>query len=736
MTALMTGCASRPTSEVGKIDDLLKQMTIEEKIGQMNQYSGFFDPTGPPPRQGNSKDKYSDIKNGLVGAMLNVRGAEAVRALQKLAVEGSRLGIPMLFGYDVIHGHQTIMPIPLAEAASWDLEAIERSARVSAIEASAQGINWTFAPMVDISRDARWGRVMEGAGEDPFLGSRIAEARINGFQGDDLADHQTLATCAKHFAAYGFIEAGREYNKVDIGGLTLWNTVFPPFIASIHAGVSTVMNAFNEVNGTPSTADKWLHREVLKEKWGFDGFVVSDWGTIGELIVHGRAADEVDAAQLALNAGCDMDMESHIYTNHLKKAVEDGLVDEATIDDGVRRILQLKKDLGLFEDPYRYCDKEREEKLLGHPDHQKVALEMARKSMVLLKNEDLLPLSRSGKSVGVIGHLAQSKNSPLGSWRLGSIDHSAVSILEGLDAVAGFEYEYAKGVELFSGEEKFIEEIKINDSDPSGIAEAVDLARRSDVVIMVLGEHGFQSGEARSRADIGLPGLQQDMLEAVYEVNQNIVLVLMNGRPLAIPWAAEHIPAILEAWQPGIQGGHAIASVLFGDYNPSGKLPITFPRSVGQVPIYYGQKRGGRPERGNDVFWSHYMDEVNEPLWPFGHGLSYTTFEYDVLEAEEKKGKLEVSVTVTNSGDRQGEEVVQLYMRDPVATYTRPIKELKGFEKVLLEAGESKTVTFTLDESHLGYFDPRGNWLFEPGIFEIMVNHLNTQVHYKGQSFN
>lgn len=705
-----------------KVESLLKQMTLDEKVGQMNQYSSFWEVTGPVPQDGGAKEKYDHLRSGLVGSMLSVRGAKNVREFQRVAVEESRLGIPLIFGLDVIHGHKTLAPIPLAEAASWDLAAIEKSARVAATEASAVGINWTFAPMVDISRDARWGRVMEGAGEDPYLGAKIAVARVNGFQGDDLAATNTIAACAKHFAGYGFGEAGREYNTVDISLSTLYNVVLPPFKAAAESNVRTFMNAFNTLNGTPATASSFLQRDVLKKQWQFNGFIVSDWASGSELVMHGFATDSLHAAELAVNAGSDMDMMSLIYIKHLKNLVESGKVDVAVVDDAVRRILRVKFELGLFDDPYRYCDEEREKTLIYHKDHHAAVLDMAKKSIVLLKNDNgLLPVKKSQKNIAVIGALADDKTSPLGSWRIGSDDGTAVSVLEGLQQHTK-SVTYAKGADVTIGEVAFIRELNINETDKSGFPEAVSLAKTSDVVIMVLGEHGFHSGEARSRTKIGLPGVQQELLEAVFAVNKNIVLVLMNGRPLAIPWAAENIPAILETWQLGTQSGNAIAQVLFGDYNPSGKLPMTFPRSVGQIPIYYNHLNTGRPNPEEMVFWSHYSDESNAPLYPFGFGLSYTTFEYSNLKIDATDSKnIAVQVTVKNTGEFSGEEVAQLYIRDRVATEVRPVKELKGFSKFHLNPGESRSVAFTLTAKELGFYTSQGEFVVEPGTFDIMV---------------
>lgn len=705
-----------------KVEALLAKMTLEEKIGQMNQYSGFFDATGPAPKDENNKLKYEHIKTGMVGSMLNVRGAKQVREMQKLAVEGSRLGIPIIFALDVIHGHKTISPIPLAEAASWDLEAIKQSAKIAAIEASSEGLNWTFAPMVDISRDPRWGRVMEGAGEDPYLGSKIATARVTGFQGDDLSKENTIAACAKHFAGYGFIESGKDYNKADVGTSTLYNIILPPFKAAVDAHVATFMNSFNELNGIPATGDKFLQRDILKGKWNYSGFVVSDWDSIGEMEEHGFAKDGKHAAEIAANAGSDMDMESYVYLNHLKDLVAEGKVDVKLIDDAVRRILRTKYALGLFDDPYRYCDEAREKKMIRHADHEAAALDLAKKSIVLLKNENnLLPLAKSGEKITVIGTLADDKTSPLGNWRLASDDETAVSLIEALKARKGNEITFVAGPKLLEKSPMFHENSAVNTTDRTGFDEAVAAAKNAETVIMVLGEHGMQSGEGRSRANIDLPGLQQELLEAVYAVNSNVILVLSNGRPLAITWAAENVPAILETWQLGTQSGHAIAAVLYGDYNPSGKLPMTFPRHVGQIPIYYNYKSTGRPGPKWEVFWSRYTDETNAPLYPFGFGLSYTSFDYKDLKINVKDKEVEVSVTVTNTGKVAGEEVAQLYIRDRVASVTRPVKELKGFEKFALKAGESKTVNFTLTGKECGFFNNQGKFIIEAGDFDVMV---------------
>ena len=716
-----------------RVDSILSLMTLEEKVGQLNQYNGFWDITGPVPKEGQAAKKYEDLKKGLVGSMLNVKGVADVKALQKIAVEQTRLGIPLLFGFDVIHGYKTISPIPLAEAASWDLQAIQKSAEIAAEEAAAVGINWTFAPMVDIARDARWGRVMEGAGEDPYLGSLIAKARVQGFQGN--LSNKNIIACAKHFAGYGFAESGRDYNTVVVSDDVLHNTILPPFKASVDAGVKTFMNSFNDLNGIPATGNTYLQRDVLKKAWNFKGFVVSDWGSINEMIPHGYAQDSKHAAEIAIKAGSDMDMESYAYIDHLKSLVATGKVDEAVIDEAVRRVLRVKFELGLFENPYKYCNEAIEKATVGKTEFHEGVLDMAKKSIVLLKNDkQLLPLKQSGQKIALIGALAADKTSPLGSWRIGADDNTAVSVVEGMNKYPNNEVTYAKGADVAIGRTQFMWETKINTTDTSGFAEAIAVAKKADVVVMVLGEHGLQSGEGRSRAELGLPGVQQELLEAVYKVNPNIVLVLTNGRPLAIPWAAEHIPAILETWHLGTQSGHAIAQVLYGDYNPSGKLPMTFPRNVGQLPLYYNHKNTGRPSANEpeSVFWSHYIDEKNSPLFAFGHGLSYSKFEYSQLKVSSptfSKGEtIQVQVELKNNSAVEGKEVVQLYIRDVVGSFTRPVKELKGFEMVTLKPLESKVITFTINQEMLAYYTANKIWEAESGTFKIFVGGSSDQL--------
>lgn len=711
-----------------RVNDLLAKMTLTEKIGQLNQYSAFWDATGPAPSDVSSKKKYQNLKDGLVGAMLNVKGVKNIRELQRIAVEETRLGIPLLFGFDVIHGYRTISPIPLAEAASWDLQAIQKSAEIAAEEAAAAGINWTFAPMVDISRDPRWGRVMEGAGEDPFLGSKIAEARIKGFQGD-LSSKKNIIACAKHFAGYGFVEAGKEYNTVDVSNHTIQNVIFPPFKAAVKAGVRSFMTSFTQLNGVPATGNRYLQRDVLKKEWDFGGFVVSDWGSINELATHGFAKDSLQAAEIAINAGTDMDMESGVYMKFLNDLVKAGKVKETTLDDAVRRILKVKFELGLFDNPYKYCDEVHEKATLGKSEFQEGVLDIAKKSIVLLKNEgNLLPLKKQGQRLALIGALAADKNSPLGNWRLAAEDNTAISVLEGLKRYNGNELVYAKGTDVVIGATRFSKEVQVNTTDKSEFSLAIEEAKNADVVIMVLGENGYQSGEGRSRTDIGLPGVQQELLEAVYAVNRNVVLVLNNGRPLAFPWAADHIPAIVEAWQLGSQSGNAIAQVLYGDYNPSGKLPMTFPRSIGQVPLYYNHQSTGRPVAEKDmnvVFWSHYSDQMTKPLFPFGYGLSYSKFEYSNLKLSKtslsRNEKLVASVTLKNNSKVAGKEIVQWYIQDLVGSVARPVKELKGFEVVELKPFETKEIQFTIDEKILEFYNLNERWESEAGEFRIFV---------------
>jgi beta-glucosidase len=741
--ALTTGAAAQglvnPATEK-KIDALLAQMTLEEKVGQLNQYSSSLDLTGPAASPGYQKAAYEQVRTGLVGSLLNVTGADGTRKAQELALSGSRLKIPLIFGLDVIHGYRTMFPVPLGETASWDLAAIERSARVAATEAAASGIHWTFAPMVDVAWDARWGRIMEGAGEDPYLGAQAAAARVRGFQGKDLGALDTIAACAKHYAAYGFGEAGRDYNTVDMSEQRLRNVVLPPFKAAAEAGVATFMNSFNEIAGIPSTGNSHLQRDILKGEWGFQGFVVSDWGSIGEMVPHGYSGNLEQAAQQAITAGSDMDMESRAYVSHLAGLVKAGKADPKLVDDAVRRVLRVKFALGLFDDPFRYCDAAREKQALADPSHAAASRDVARKSIVLLRNDgDLLPIDKNAvQTIAVVGPLAADKDSPLGNWRAQAVASSAVSALEGIQAAvpASVRVVHAEGVKLVTGPRNFGAKLTFNTTDRSGIPAAVAAARSADVVVAVVGEDAFQSGEGRSEADPGFKGLQEELLKAVFEANKKVVVVLMTGRPIVLGWTADNAPAILEAWQGGSQAGHAIADVLFGDYNPSGKLPAGFPRLVGQLPMTYAHKSTGRPGPQPGVTWSSYNDVPNDPLYPFGYGLSYTTFTYSEpkLSAAEigRDGTLQVAVTVTNTGKRAGVEVAQLYVRDLVGSLTRPVKELKGFQKVELAAGQSREVTFTLKGSDLAFYTASGKWEPEPGAFKVLVGGNSRDVKEAG----
>ena len=721
-------CKDSGDSEKEKfIENLISQMTLAEKAGQMNQYNGFWDATGPMPEGDYQKKRYNELKNGQVGSMLNVIGVDEIRALQKIAVEETRLGIPIIFGHDVIHGYKTMFPIPLAESSSWDLGLMEQSARIAATEASADGLHWTFAPMVDISRDARWGRVMEGAGEDPFLGSLIAKARVNGFQGNNLSDQNTIVACAKHFAGYGFSESGRDYNTTDFNHYTLHNTIMPPFKAAVDAGVRTFMNSFNTLDEIPATGHKQIQRDILKEDWSFDGFIVSDWGSIDQMIPHGFASDGEHAAELAIIAGSDMDMESSLYVSKLVGLVESGKVNEELLDDAVRRILRVKYELGLFDDPYKYCDQDRSDAELGSAENMDFALEAAKKSIVLLKNDNqILPLKKRDQKVAIIGQLANDKNSPLGNWRSQVEYNSAVSVVEGMNKYKGNKTLYQKGVDLYYGKTNFHNRVNLNFDDKSEFGRAKLAAASSDVVIMVLGEEGHQSGEGRSRTNIGLPGLQMDLLQEIQKVNKNIVLVVMSGRPLDLSWEDQNIPAIVQAWHLGSKSGDAIAQVLYGDYNPSGKLTMSFPRNVGQVPVYYNFKNTGRPSTSiEQVTNSGYADVENSPLYSFGYGLSYTEFKYSDFEISSstmtKDSKINASIKVTNTGNYKGEEVVQLYLRDIVGSIARPMKELKGFEKIELNPGESKIVNFEIENSLLEFYSYNNVWESEPGKFHIFI---------------
>lgn len=695
------------------ISNLIGKMTLDEKLGQLNQLSGEGDITGPQTKT----DYLEAIKAGRVGSMLNVFTVKYTKKLQRHAVEETRLGIPILFGYDVIHGHRTIFPISLGEAASWDLQAIQQSARVAASEASAEGIHWTFAPMVDIARDPRWGRMSEGAGEDPYLGALIARARITGFQGNDLSKPNTILATAKHFAVYGLAQAGRDYHTTDVSDVELWNTYLPPFKATVDAGVATFMTAFNDLNGVPATGNRYLLKNVLKQQWDFKGFVVSDYTAVNELVPHGFAANEKHAAELSLNAGLDMEMVGQLFLGNIKTLIQEGKVKESQVDDAVRRILEMKYRLGLFDDPYRYNSEKRQAREIYKPEYLAAARDVARKSIVLLKNSNqILPLSKTTKSIAVIGPLADSRRDMLGSWHAAGNWDKPITLLEGIKAAVdpNATVTYAKGAsyDFFS-------------KDESGFAEAIALAKEADVIVLAMGESGRMSGEARSRTSIDIPGNQQKLMRKLKKLGKPMVLVLMNGRPLSISWEDENIDAIVETWFAGTMGGHAIADVLFGDYNPSGKLPVTFPRNLGQVPIYYNMKNTGRPHVPNGEYTSHYLDAANTPLYPFGYGLSYTQFSYSDIQLDKTSmtanDVLTATVTITNTGNYDGKETVQLYIRDLVGSITRPVKELKGFQQVELKKGESKTLTFKITAHHLAFYRQDLTFGAEAGDFKLFI---------------
>ncbi|MHA7900095.1 MAG: beta-glucosidase BglX [Henriciella sp.] len=704
-----------------RITALLSEMTLEEKIGQLTQFSGFYDVTGPPPPGDREAQKHALLQRGLIGSMLNVVGYDDVRAFQTYAVENSRLGIPMMFAYDVIHGHKTMFPIPLAEAASWDLDLIEKGARVAATEAAAQGLNWTFAPMVDVTRDARWGRVMEGAGEDPYLGAVIAEARVKGFQGEDLGSPDTVLATVKHFAGYGFAEAGKEYNVAEVSQVTLFNTILQPFRDVLeNANPRSFMNAFNTINGIPATGDVELQRGLLKGDWEFDGVVVSDWGSAIEMVSHGFVENGREAARVAMTAGSDVDMESYVYLDHLNDLVETGDLDLELIDDAVRRVLRTKFELGLFDDPYRYLDRDRESETLMTEAHLQASEEIARKSIVLLKNHHgALPLQQ-GERVALIGALAADKDAPLGNWRAHAEAHSAMSVLEAFEE-AQLNFEYSHGVHVQWGDAGFEYPVHINTDNWEGFDEAIEAARQADKVVLVLGETARQSGEGRSRVDLGFPGLQQQLLEAVHAANPNLVLVVMSGRPLVLTWADAHVPAIVQAWHLGHRAGRAITDVLTGKENPSGKLPMSFPRSVGQLPLYYNHMNTGRPGPKETVVWAGYSDVETTALYPFGHGLSYSHFVYSNLAVAFHEGQIEVQVAVQNVEGPPGEEVVQVYVHDRVASIARPVRELKAFKKLSLESGEYQALTFKLKAKDLGFYKADGTFAVEAGEFDIYV---------------
>ncbi|MFD1630001.1 beta-glucosidase BglX [Pseudopedobacter beijingensis] len=703
-----------------RVDSLLKLMTLQEKIGQLNQYSGR-QVTGPESKV--KTDLRSDIKNGWVGSMLNVKGVKDTREIQELAME-SRLKIPLLFSLDVIHGYQTTFPIPLAEAASWDLEAIRLSAHIAAKESAAAGIHWTFAPMVDISRDPRWGRVMEGAGEDTYLGSLIASARVKGFQGEKLGNTDAVMACAKHFAAYGASIAGRDYNAVDLSDHQLWETYLPPFKAAVDAGVATFMNSFNTLNGIPATGNQYLQRDILKGKWNYKGFVVSDWGSIGEMVTWGYARDNAEAAEKAINAGSDMDMESRAYKNYLHRLIKENKVSESVVDDAVRRILYKKFELGLFDNPYKFSDLKREAKVLSDVSHKNIARDVAKKSIVLLKNESaLLPLAKGKTKLALIGPLVKSKRDHKGSWIVNTDTVQVVSLYEGISNKLGkkAEIKYAQGC-------------SITGNSQEGFEEAVNYAKQSDVVIMALGESWDMSGEAKSKTNIHLNGEQEALFNAVKATGKPVVVILMAGRPLIFNDIAAKADAILYAWWLGDEAGNAIADVLFGDYNPSGKLPVTFPRHEGQIPLSYNYYNTGRPIKNPKyiTYKSAYIDSPNTPAFAFGHGLSFTNFEYkDLVLSKDKLNSgesVKVEFTLVNNGKYAGEEVVQLYLKDEVASVVRPMKELKDFTKVYLQSGESKKINFVINKEKLSFYNNQLEWGAEPGDFLVMIGTASDDI--------
>lgn len=707
-----------------RVDSLLKQMTLDEKVGQLNQYNDDGIATGPVTVDG---DKENQIRRGEVGSMLNVFTVARMRQFQDIAMQ-SRLKIPLIFGQDVIHGYKTTFPIPLGEAASWDMEAIKLSARIAATEASAGGVHWTFAPMVDISRDPRWGRVMEGAGEDPYLGSAIAKARVKGFQGDGIGATNSVLACAKHFAAYGAAVGGRDYNSVDMSERMLWEVYLPPFKATVDAGVATFMNSFNDLNGIPATGNSYLQRDILKGKWNFQGFIVSDWGSIGEMINHGYVKDGRGAAKAAITAGSDMDMESRCYKNNLAQLVKSGEVDIALVDDAVKRILRKKFELGLFDDPYRFLDADREKKEMNNPEHTKAAREVAAKSIVLMKNENnLLPLSKDIKTIAFIGPLVKEHKQNLGFWsiELDNVDYEkfVVSQWEGLQNKIG------KNTKLL-----YAQGCKIEGEDRSGFAEAIETAKKADVVIMSIGEKRDMSGEAKSRSNINIPGVQEDLVKAIHATGKPVVVLVNAGRPLVFNWTADNIPAILYTWWLGSEAGNAIADVLVGDVNPSAKIPMTFPREVGQIPIYYSYLKTGRPAECDtcNFYRTAYIDLPVSPKFAFGHGLSYTTFEYRDLKLSQSKinrsEKIEVSFNISNTGKYDGEEVTQLYLRDKVGSIVRPVKELKDFQKVMIKVGETKQIKFIIDNEKLCFYDKDLDYKSEAGEFDLMIGSSSDDI--------
>lgn len=713
------------------VSNLMKKMTLDEKIGQLNLPGSGDIVTG----QASNSDIAKKIKEGKVGGLFNIKSAARIRDVQKVAVEQTRLKIPMIFGMDVIHGYQTTFPIPLALSCTWDMKLIEQSARIAATEASADGICWTFSPMVDIARDPRWGRIAEGSGEDPFLGSAIAKAMVRGYQGDDLSKPNTIMACVKHYALYGAAEAGRDYNTTDMSKVRMFNDYLPPYQAAVDAGVGSVMASFNEVDGIPATGSKFLQKDVLRSRWGFKGFVVTDYTGINEMTEHGMG-DLQAVSALAIKAGIDMDMVGEGFLTTLKKSLQERKITVKDIDDACRLILEAKYKLGLFDDPFRYCDENRVKTDVYSAANVKAARAIATESFVLLKNQDkLLPLKKSG-TIALVGPLADSKENMPGTWSVATDLTKAVSVKAGLEKALGNNAKllYAKGSNVFydaaleARATMFGREMRDKRSAEEMLNEALAVANQADVIVAALGEASEMSGESSSRSDIGIPDAQKDLLAALLKTGKPVVLLLFAGRPMTIKWESEHVPAILNVWFGGSEAGNAIADVLFGDVNPSGKLTATFPQNVGQVPIYYAHKNTGRPlgeGKWFEKFRSNYLDVSNDPLYPFGYGLSYTNFTYsDIrLSSASLKGNqtLTASVTVTNSGSVAGKEVVQLYIRDMVGSITRPVKELKGFQKIELKAGETKTVSFSITPNDLKFYNSDLKYDWEPGDFEIMI---------------
>lgn len=743
-TAAQKPAIVKPEDKTEKrVKELISQMTLEEKLGQLSQFSNPYISTGTSASEEQNTKIDDYIRQGQVGSFLNIVGAEETGRLQKIAIEESRLGIPIIFGYDVIHGFKTVFPIPLGEAASFDRAALEKSTRIAAIESAANGLNWTFAPMVDISRDPRWGRIMEGAGEDVYLGCEAAKARVHGFQGDNLADANTIAACVKHFAAYGAPIGGREYNTVDMSERMMYEVYLPPYKAAVDAGVATVMSAFNTNGGVPASGNRWLQTDLLKNQWGFDGFVVSDWTSVTEISYQGAAETPYDAAYYGLNAGVDMDMMGKLYIDYGKKLIDDKKISLVQIDDMVGRVLRVKFKLGLFDNPYQYCDVKKEKELTLCLDHLAASRDVAKRSIVLMKNDkNVLPLSKNIKRIAVIGPLANDKDAPIGNWRAKADTNSAVSLLEGIKTAVGNKVEvtYSEGCKLTTTYPYgFFEPVNINTSDRSGFADAIAKAQNADVVIIALGEVALMSGECRSYADISLKGLQVELLREIKKLGKPVILTLFTGRPLVLTDVVDYTDAILNCWLLGSQSGNAIADVLFGDYNPSGKLPASFPYHVGQIPIFYEQLSTGRPVNSNPGgFESKYRDIPNDPLFPFGFGLSYTTFDYANLKLSKSTISLSDSITikatVKNTGNYDGEEVVQLYIRDEFGNgVARPVKQMKGFEKVMISKGTSKEVTFTIHPSDLAFYRLDKKWAPEVGKFEVFVGTSSNNLPLKGE---